>query len=301
MRGKGGLLFVGLVLVAAILGGCSQMVLLHPAGPIGGAELNLILEALGLMLIVVIPVIAMAIWFPLKYSASNKKAAYAPKWSSSLRIELIIWLIPVAIIAVLGYLAWSTTHQLDPYSPIDRDVRPVNIQVVSMDWKWLFIYPDQKIAVVNKLVFPVGVPLSFMITSDTVMNSFFIPQLGSQMYSMAGMITRLHLKADRPGVYYGQSQAFSGNGYADMSFQARAVPLKEFEGWLEKVQRTAKNLDPARFEELRKPSSANPVAYFSGVDPGFFDRIAARYVHMSPMSTGECPARMDVTKIPGGR
>ncbi|MDR3568282.1 MAG: ubiquinol oxidase subunit II [Syntrophobacteraceae bacterium] len=302
-RGKGYLFFIGLASlgIAAILGGCSKVVLLHPGGPIGNAERNLIIEAFGLMLIVVIPVIAMALWFPLKYSASNKKAVYAPKWSGSLRLELVFWLVPVAIVAVLGYLAWSKTHQLDPYRPIEKGVRPINVQVVAMDWKWLFIYPDQKIAVVNKLVFPVGVPLSFMITSDTVMNSFFIPQLGSQMYAMAGMVTRLNLKADRPGVYYGQSQAFSGKGYADMSFQARAVSLGEFEGWLEKVGRSPHKLDSLRFKELQKPSTANHVAYFSNVAPGLFDLILRQYAPMGSMSNGKVPATtIDILKSAAG-
>jgi cytochrome o ubiquinol oxidase subunit 2 len=302
MRGKSSLFLIGLasLVVVAILGGCANMVLLHPRGPIGKAELNLILEALGLMLIVVIPVIAMAFWFPFKYSASNTRTAYAPKWSSSLRLELIFWLVPLAIVAILGYLAWSKTHQLDPYRPIEKSVKPIHVQVVSMDWKWLFIYPDQKVAVVNKLVFPVGVPLSFTITSDTVMNSFFIPQLGSQMYAMAGMITRLNLKADKPGVYYGQSQAFSGKGYADMSFQARAVSRNEFEGWLEKVARAPHKLDAARFKELQKPSTANPVTYFSAVEPGLFDLIVRQFVPMGPMTTGKTPAAGDLTKSSEG-
>lgn len=286
MRRKGYFVLAGLasVCVAALLGGCAQVVLLDPKGPIGIAERNLILEALGLMMIVVIPVIVMALWFPRKYSASNTKADYAPKWSGSRRLEILIWLVPLAITTVLGYLAWSRSHQLDPYRPI-QGAAPVRVQVVAMNWKWLFIYPDQNIAVVNRLVFPSGVPLSFKITSDTVVNSFFIPQLGSQMYAMAGMVGRLHLLADKPGLYYGQSQQFSGNGYAYMRFQARAVSAEQFREWLQKVKRSPNKLDSARFAQLEKPSVQNPVAYFSSVRQNLFDTIVESFATIPAAKT----------------
>ena len=302
MRRKGYFVLVGLasLFVAVILGGCDKVVLLDPKGPIGDAERNLILEALGLMMIVVIPVIIMALWFPRRYSASNKKAPYTPKWNSSPRLEVIVWLVPIVIVTILGYLAWSKSHQLDPYRPIARGVKPINVQVVAMDWKWLFIYPDHNIAVVNKLVFPVGVPVSFKITSDTVMNSFFIPQLGSQMYAMAGMVGRLHLEADKPGVYYGQSQQFSGNGYAYMRFPAQAVSRKEFEGWLKKVEKSPYKLDSARFKELEKPSTNNPVMYFSSVEPGLFALIVKHFVPMNPVASVAAPGSIDVAKSASG-
>ncbi|MGC8491322.1 MAG: ubiquinol oxidase subunit II [Syntrophobacteraceae bacterium] len=303
MKGKGNLVFIALssLGVSTLLGGCGQMVLLHPEGPIGHAERSLIFAALGLMLIVVIPVIIMALWFPRKYSASGNRADYAPKWSSSLKLEVIIWLIPILIVSILGYLAWSRTYQLDPYKPIDSGVKPVTIQVVSLDWKWLFIYPQYNIATVNRLVFPVGVPLSFKITSDTVMNSFFIPQLGSQMYSMAGMVTRLHLLAEKPGVYFGQSQQYSGKGYAYMNFQVRAVSRKDFDAWLQRVQHSPQKLDAARFAQFRKPSVENPVAYFSGVEPKLFDLIVSHYMSMHPGAMSGSPGPMHVTrKAPGG-
>jgi cytochrome o ubiquinol oxidase subunit 2 len=285
MRRKGYFVLTGLAsfCVAALLGGCGQVVLLNPKGPIGLAERDLILEALGLMMIVVIPVIVMALWFPRKYSASSTNADYAPKWGGSRRFELFIWLIPLAITTVLGYLAWSRSHQLDPYRPIQAGAGPVRVQVVAMDWKWLFIYPDQNIAVVNRLVFPAGVPLSFEITSDTVVNSFFIPQLGSQMYAMAGMVGRLHLLADNPGLYYGQSQQFSGNGYAYMRFEARAVSAVQFQEWLQKVKQAPYKLDSARFSQLERPSVQNPVEYFSSVQHDLFDRIVQNFAPMSPM------------------
>lgn len=262
---------------AFLLGGCGHMVLLEPKGPIGAAERSLILTAVGLMLIVVIPVIIMAFLFPWKYRASNTKASYAPKWSHSGKLEWIMWLVPVAIITVLGVLVWNTTHYLDPYKPIDAGLKPVRIEAVSLDWKWLFIYPDQNIATVNRLVFPANVPLSFRITSDTVMTSFFIPQLGSQIYAMAGMQTRLHLMAAEPGTYAGQNQQFSGRGYADMTFKAIATSRKQFEAWVLKVKRSPNNLDLARFEELERPSVGSPVVFFSSVKPDLFEFIIRKY------------------------
>jgi cytochrome o ubiquinol oxidase subunit II len=272
---------------AAFLGGCTQMVLFDPKGPIGEAERFLIVAAFVLMLIVVVPVFVMAFWFARKYRASNTKATYKPKWSHSTQIELVMWLVPVAIVTALGILAWSGTHRLDPYKPIDPDVTPISIEVVSLDWKWLFIYPDHNIAAVNQLAFPAHVPLSLRITSDTVMTSFFIPQLGSQIYAMAGMQTRLHLMADEPGAYAGQNQQFSGRGYSDMNFKAIAASREEFEAWVQKAKQSPEKLDIARFDELRAPSVGNPVAYFSTVTPGLFDRIIGER-----MSNGMNPSPM---------
>ena len=274
--------FVGLssLCSAAFLGGCSHFPLLDPKGPIGDSERFIIIAALGLMLIVVIPVVVMVFLFPRKYRASNIKATYMPKWSRSGKIELIVWLVPAAIIAVLGTLVWKTTFQLDPYKAIDTGVKPISIEAVSLDWKWLFIYPERNIAVINQLVFPANVPLSFRITSDTVMTSFFIPQLGSQIYAMAGMQTRLHLMADEPGTYAGQNQQFSGRGYAEMNFEAIATSREQFETWVQKVKQSPEELDLARFEELEKPSADQPVAYFSSVKLDLFDHVIRKYLPM---------------------
>jgi len=257
----------------AILGGCSQMPLLDPKGPIGDSERFVILVAFGLMLIVVIPVIVMAFWFPRKFRASNTESPYSPKWSHSWKIDLVVWLVPAAIVTALAILAWTTTHRLDPYKPIASKVKPVTIEVVALDWKWLFIYPDQQIATVNRIVFPVHAPLSFKITSDAVLASFFIPQLGSQLYAMPGKLARLHLLADEEGTYQGQNQQFSGRGYADMRFEAVATTEEQFEDWIQKARRSPDRLDSDRFATLRQPSSKVPVQYFSGVTPGLFDHI----------------------------
>jgi cytochrome o ubiquinol oxidase subunit 2 len=262
---------------ATLLSGCSQLLLLNPKGPVGDTERFVIIAALALMLIVVIPVIAMVLWFPRKYRASNPKATYMPDWSRSTRIELVVWLVPAAIITVLGILVWHTTYRLDPYKPIDTEVKPITIEAVSLDWKWLFIYPDQKIATVNQLVFPVNVPLSFRVTSGTVMTSFFIPQLGSQIYAMAGMQTRLHLMAHEAGTFAGQNQQFSGRGYSDMTFKAIATSREEFDDWVRKVSRSTEKLDTARFEKIAAPSVAAAVTHFTLAQADLFDRILNQF------------------------
>jgi len=270
----------------AFLGGCSNLVLFDPKGPIGETERLVIITAFALMLIVVIPVVVMALWFPWKYRASNTSAIYSPKWSRSARIEWIIWLIPAVIVSGLGILVWNTTYHLDPYKPIDSAVKPVSIEAVSLDWKWLFIYPAQNIAVVNELVFPANVPLSFRITSGTVMTSFFIPQLGSQIYAMAGMQTRLHLMADAPGSYAGQNQQFSGRGFADMNFTATAMSREQFEAWIQKVRQSPDKLDRVRLAALEKPSIRYPVTYFSSVRPNLFDDILNQYNNAMGVNPG---------------
>ena len=253
------------------------MVLLNPKGPIGDAERTVILVAIALMLIVVIPVFIMAFWFTYKYRASNTSATYRPKWSYSGKIDLVVWLVPVAIVTALGIMTWTQTHRLNPYSPIVSDITPVNIEAVSLDWKWMFIYPDYNVATINQLVFPVKVPLSFRITSNTVMTSFFIPQLGSQIYAMAGMQTKLNLMADESGIYYGQNQQLSGRGFSDMRFEAIATSREKFEEWIQKTRQTSQKLDFAGFAELEKPSEGFPVTYFSPVKPGLFDDIIEKY------------------------
>jgi len=264
---------VGLLSLCAVtlLGGCSTILVLDPKGPIGEAERFVIIAAILLMLIVVIPVFIMGFWFPRKYRASNTESTYMPKWSHSAKIEFFMWGVPIAIVTALGILAWTSTHSLDPYKPIPSAEKPINIEAICLDWKWLFIYPDQNIATVNQISFPVNVPVSFKITSDTVMASFFIPQLGSQIYAMAGMQTRLHLLANKPGTYLGHNQQFTGRGYADMHFQANAVSMEEFQSWVQKIKQSPEKLSQERYEKLAKPSVGyHPVTYFSSVKPDLF-------------------------------
>jgi cytochrome o ubiquinol oxidase subunit 2 len=279
MKGKGCFVLIALSLLcaAAMLGGCSSIVLFDPKGPVGDVERLVIIVAIALMLIVVIPVFVMCLLFARRYRASNTEATYSPKWSYSKKIDLFIWLVPIAIVTGLGILAWTQTHQLNPYMAIYPSIKPTRVEAVSLDWKWLFIYPEHNIATVNELVFPAKVPLSFRITSDTVMTSFFIPQLGSQIYAMAGMQTRLHLLADEAGVYFGQNQQFSGKGFSSMSFKAIAVSREEFEAWVQKTRQAPVPLDVVRFEDLERPSVGYPIRYFSSVKPDLFDYILSRY------------------------
>jgi cytochrome o ubiquinol oxidase subunit 2 len=259
--------------IVALMGGCNHVLLLDPKGPIGADERFLILTSFALMLLVVVPVIIMTIWFPLKYRERNSSARYDPRWSASRKIEVIVWLAPTAIVLAIAVLAWKYSHKLDPYKPINVGVKPVNIEAVSLDWKWLFIYPDENIAVVNQLTFPAQVPLSFRITSASVMTSLFIPQLGSQIYGMAGMQTRLHLLASQEGVYDGQNQQFSGAGYSDMQFKAIATTRQKFEDWIRKARLSHDTLNRTRYRQLETPSIRDSVSFFSAVEPGLFDSI----------------------------
>ncbi len=283
------LIFTGIVSLGMVLmlTGCDQLLLFNPKGPVGSSERSLIIIAFALMLIVVIPVFVMAFWFALKYRASNNRSDYAPKWDYSAAIDWVIWLVPVAIVTVLAYLAWSSTFSLDPYKPIHSENKPLRIEVVSMDWNWLFIYPDQDIAVVNKLVFPAGVPVSFKLTSSTVMTSFFIPQLGSQMYAMAGMQTRLNLLADEPGSYTGQNQEFSGKGYTDMHFKVTVTSPEQFESWVERVRQSPDKLDLARYKQLSKPTKGGLDIRFASVKPDLFEYIVRTYMGWMGNKSGQ--------------
>jgi cytochrome o ubiquinol oxidase subunit 2 len=280
MKRKIYFVLVGLLSLGAVtcLAGCSTILLFDPKGPIGNSERFVIITAIVLMAIVVIPVFIMAFWFSRKYRAANTDATYMPKWSYSGKIDFVMWAVPFAIVTVLAILAWTRTHALDPYKPIASAHKPITIEAVSLDWKWLFIYPEQNIATVNQLAFPVQVPVSFKLTSDTVMTSFFIPQLGSQMYAMGGMQTRLHLLADKPGIYAGQNQQISGRGFANMHFKAHVVSREEFEAWVQKVRESPEKLDLARYEQLAKPSAGYyPITYFSTVKPNLFLYILRKY------------------------
>jgi cytochrome o ubiquinol oxidase subunit 2 len=274
LRGSISLIPIGLV---TLLSGCSNLDLLNPKGSVGLAERNLIATSTWAMLIVVIPVIALTLLFAWRYRASNKSAEYRPTWAHSTGIEIAVWLIPSLIILFLGVLTWKSTHELDPYRPLDSKVKPINVEVVALDWKWLFIYPDLGIATVNQIAFPVGTPVNFNITSDSVMNSFFIPQLGGQIYAMAGMQTRLHLIADEAGDYAGESANFSGKGFSDMKFRAIASSPEDFNAWVAKVRASSDRLDMNRYNVVSQPGEKAPVTYFSSVDPRLFHNIIARY------------------------
>lgn len=263
----------------AALSGCSSMAVLNPKGQVGSDEKTLIITAAILMLIVIIPVVVMTFVFAYRYRASNKKAAYKPEWAHSRKIEAVVWGVPILIVLALSVLSWVTTHSLDPFRPLAmKDKQPVTIQVVSLDWKWLFIYPNEGIATVNEIRFPSNTPINFDLTSATVMNSFFIPELGSQIYTMAGMKTQLHLVADHTGTYRGLSANFSGRGFSGMTFKAIATTKAEYDDWIKKVKASSNPLEASTYKELAKPSEDNSVEYYSSVPPKLFDNILRMYM-----------------------
>ena len=264
---------------AIALEGCSTSGLrvLHPAGPIALSERNLISATIGLMLVVVVPVLVMTVWFAWRYRASNLQATYAPEWDESPRLSLTFWLIPGIIVIILGWLAWISTHKLSPYQPIDGGIKPLTVEVIALDWKWLFIYPEQDIASVNELTLPVGRPIRFDITSDTVMSSFFIPRLGGQVYAMAGMETKLNLLANRPGTYFGENTQYSGRGFPYQFFRAVALPQDGFEAWVKHVKVLGRPLDGPKYAKLAKPSVRNPVVFYSSVKPHLFGDVVDSY------------------------
>lgn len=269
--------WLGLCGAALLLAGCGDMPILFPKGPIALTERDILFRAFYIMLIPVIPVFLMTFWFAWRYRASNTKAHYKPNWEYAGLVDAITWIVPALIVMWLGYHVWVYTHRLDPYKPIMAETEPLEVRVIAQDWKWLFLYPKQDIAVVNELAFPSGVPLSFKITSDTVMNSFFIPALGSQIYAMAGMETRLNLLADEPGTFVGKNTQYSGDGFADQHFQAIAMSDDDFDAWVEKVRQSSQTLDETAYEALAKPSIAHPVTYYSGYEPELYKTIIMKY------------------------
>ena len=269
-RRRGTLVLLALCL---FLAGCSSA-LLDPKGQVGAEQRTLILTAFGLMLIVVIPVIAMTLLFGWRYRRSNSVAKYLPDWAHSNVIEAVVWIVPCAIIAVLALLTWKTSHSLDPHKSLESDVAPIEIQAVALDWKWLFIYPEQGIASVNEVAFPVDTPVRFRVSSGSVMNAFFIPHLGSQIYAMAGMDNDVHLIADEMGSYPGRSTNYSGAGFSGMTFEAKVTTPADFDAWVETVRGAPQTLTyPEGYEALAEPSESNPVEYFSAVSPSLYESI----------------------------
>ncbi|HEY6458112.1 MAG TPA: ubiquinol oxidase subunit II [Steroidobacteraceae bacterium] len=258
--------------LGASLAGCSSA-LLDPHGPIGRQEKLILIDSTAIMLAIVIPVIIATLVFAWWFRAGNPKAKRLLDWDYSGRIEFVVWAIPALVILFLGGIAWISSHDLDPPKPIASSQAPLDIDVVSLDWKWLFIYGDAGIASVNELVLPVGTPVRFHMTSAGVMNSFFIPQLGSQIYAMAGMATRLNLLVDDPGTYRGLSAQFSGDGFSDMTFEVRALPRRDFQQWLATTRTQGGKLDAAAYAALMRPSAKVPQHTYATVTAGIFDAI----------------------------
>lgn len=286
---KNARLIIVLVILAAVVAVTWQYVahhtiaVLQPAGTIGHQERNLMYFALLLSLIVVIPVFGLTFFIAWKYREGHK-ADYQPDFDHSRAIEVIWWLIPAALLLIIAVVTWNSSHQLDPFRPLASDQPPLTIQVVALDWKWLFIYPGQQVASVNDVRFPVGTPVDFKITADAPMNSFWIPQLGGQIYAMPGMSTQLHLEADRAGSFRGVSANISGRGFAGMDFTARATSQAVFDQWINHARQSANHLTLDSYTKLAQPSTNNPPAHYVVDQPNLYDTIVMKY--MTPGEQG---------------
>ncbi len=289
---------LGLAVLTLALAGCSGGVL-DPKGPIGASNRLILINSLEIMLVIVVPTILAALFFAWWYRASNERAHYRPGFVYSGRIELIVWSIPIMVVLLLSGVMWIGSHELDPYKPIPSSKPALKVQVVSLDWKWLFIYPEQGAASVNELVIPVGVPTHFSLTSASVMNNFFIPQLGSMIAAMNGMVTQLHLKADYPGEYFGLSTQFSGDGFPTMHFKTRAVPEDEFTKWVDTAKQSGPVLDRAAYAELSKQSLNVPPFTYKEVDPNLFQAVVTQEIPPAPGPQGGPAGREVRTKHEG--
>lgn len=263
--------------LALLLSGC-DLALFDSSGVTGKEIGDTILLTMGLMLIVVIPTILMSIWIPYKYHASKADDSYDPEWEHSSKIEFFAWGVPVVIIAILATITFFTSYSLDPRKELASDKEPLTIQVVAMDWKWLFLFPEEKIAVVNEVAFPVDRPVEFLVTSQSTMNSFFIPKLGGQIYAMAGMENRMNLMGTEIGEYRGISANYSGFGFAGMRFTAKVTSEEDFEQWVEGVKASGQVLTDAEYDRLIEKTRDHEVEYFSSIDPLQFKNIIESFI-----------------------
>ena len=285
-----------LVIVLAALGlqGCSGGVL-DPAGPVGHAERTILLNSLAIMLAIVIPVILATLAFAWWFRASNSKARYLPTWAYSGRIELIVWSIPALVVFFLGGIAWIGSHQLDPAEPLPSRHKPLEVDVVALDWKWLFIYPQAGVASVNQLVAPVDVPLQLHITSASVLNVFFVPRLGSEIYAMNGMLSQLNLEADQVGVYQGLAAHFSGDGFSDMGFEVHAVTEQQFDDWTTSARAQGNTLDDTSYRLLLQQSQKVQPYTYRAVQANLFNAILTQQL---PPGAGPQIGRPNATVSP---
>ena len=249
---------------------------LDPWGTVGASELQLLYESLGVMLLVVVPVLVLTLAFAWWFRASNKRATYLPDWEYSGKIEFTVWIIPLLVVLFLAAIAWVGAHELDPYKPISSANKRVRVEVVSMDWKWLFIYPELGVASVNELALPVDVPVSMDITSATVMNAIFIPGLAGQIYAMSGMCTQMSVIAAKPGVYRGLATQFSGEGFSDMHFKVVAADRAGFDQWIEGLRQSGHSLDKAAYEKLIAAHATEKTTFYGYAEDGLFDYALQR-------------------------
>lgn len=282
-------------ILASLLAGCNAVVM-APAGDVAMQQRDLIIIATVLMLLIIIPVMVLVVVFARKYRDGNTTAKYEPDWDHSTHLELVIWAAPLAIIICLGAVTWVSTHLLDPYrelgrikpgQPVAANVEPLEVEVVALDWKWMFIYPQYDIATVNELVAPVDRPISFRLTASTVMNSFYIPAMAGMIYAMPGMQTRLHGVINEPGTYKGLAAHYSGHGFSGMHFETKGVSDAEFDTWVADVRSSTDTLDRTRYLEVEKPTEHVPVMHFAGVESGLYTAIVNMCVERDKMCMSE--------------
>jgi cytochrome o ubiquinol oxidase subunit 2 len=266
--------------------------MLHPKGVIAQKEYNLLIFTTLLGFVVVIPVFIMAIVIAWRYRESNTKATYTPNAGGNRIAETIWWSIPIILIAILSVVTWNSTHDLDPHKPLASNIKPVTIQVIALDWKWLFIYPEQNIATVNLVQFPSNTPVNFEITADAPMNSFWIPQLSGQIYAMAGMTTKLHLNATENGDYKGSSANISGEGFSGMKFTARATSQADFDRWVVSAKKSSNNLSLSEYKTLAKQSKNNPETLYASSSEGLYDTILMKYMMPKTNTDSSAPQSM---------
>ena len=287
---------------AMALAGCSKAVVLNPAGDVAAQQGQLVITATLLMLVIIVPVIALTLFFAWKYRQGNTEAEYDPEWHHSTKLELVIWSVPLAIIIILGALTWVTTHKLDPYRPLDRidaqrpvpaGLKPLEVQVVAMDWKWLFVYPEQGIALVNELAAPVDRPIHFKLTATSTMNAFYVPDLAGMVYAMPGMQTELHGVINKAGVFPGLASHNSGAGFSGMTFKFHGLSDAGFAQWVQQAQAEGKTLDKSTYLQLAKPSERDPVQRFARVDADLYDRVLNRCVEEGQVCMHEMMAMND--------
>ena len=291
--------FLVLLPLAGLLSGCN-FVVLDPSGDVAARQRDLLVVSTGLMLLIIIPVMALTVAFAWRYRSRNQAARYEPDWEHSTKLELVIWAAPLLIIICLGALTWLGTHLLDPYRSLDRiapghsavaaNQTPLNVEVVALDWKWLFIYPDYGIATVNDLAAPVNRPINFKITSASVMNAFYVPALAGQIYAMAGMETKLHAVINRPGTYVGFSSNYSGAGFSGMHFTFQGLSTADFDQWVAKAKASGAALDRQAYLQLERPSQNVPVMRYASVDPSLYGAILNMCVRAGTMCLNQMVA-----------
>lgn len=269
-----------------------DIAVLNPKGVVAEKERNLLVFTTALAMVVIVPVYIMTFAIAWKYRAGNKRAKYTPDWDGNSKLEFAWWAIPCAIILTLSVITWNSSHDLDPYKPLSSTKDPVRIQVIALNWKWLFIYPEHNIASVNYLQIPEDTPVNFELTADAPMNSFWIPELGGQIYTMAGMSTKLHLQADEQGSYRGSSANLSGVGFAGMNFTAKATSQGDFDQWVQNIKSSSQILSLDDYNKLAKPSENHPVAAFSPIENDLYNTVIMKYM-MPGAQSRNAPATPD--------